>query len=96
METLRAPQVIAGMDLRYVLTWYLVSEGPLTVARLVTLLTRDGFTVRGRSSKTVSDALRWEIARRRVTKLSRSTYAVGSIPRSTARRIEARVRTLLR
>lgn len=81
---------LSGLDLRYVLTTYLVREGPLNVARLVALLHRDGFEVRGRPSKAVSDALRWEVARRRVVRTSRATYAIGTIPRSTARRIRAR------
>jgi len=90
------PRVVGGLHLRYLLTWYLVEEGPLTVARIVTLLERDGIDVEDRASKVVSDALRWEIARRRVVRLSRGTYAVGSIPPSTARRIRARARALRR
>ena len=94
MSTTSADRALAGRDLRYVLTWYLVNEGPLNVARLLSLLDRDGFVVGGRASKTVSDALRWEVARRRVVRTGRATYSVGTIPRTTARRIADRARHL--
>lgn len=85
---------LGGRDLRYVLTMLLHQHGPLTVARLVTLLHDQGFTVRGRASKEVSDALRWEIGRRRVVRLGRGRYAPGTIPPSTRRRIHRHVLAL--
>jgi hypothetical protein len=96
MMITQTPRYVGGRDLRWILTTYLVAQGPLTVARMVALLERDGFEVLGRPSKAVSDALRWEIGRRRVVKIGRGTYAVGVIPRTTARRIYLRVRELSR
>jgi hypothetical protein len=53
-----------------------------------------GFCVRGRASKAVSDALRWEIGRGRVRRLGRGVYGPGYIPRSTEYRIHQRVLAL--
>nr|WP_325096700.1 hypothetical protein [Mycolicibacterium vinylchloridicum] len=55
-----------GTNLRYVLTRYLQLNGPTTVADLVVALDDWGFTVAGRPSKAISDALRWERGRDRV------------------------------
>ena len=85
------PVLVGGRDLRYLLTILLHRHGPLTVARLVTLLEAEGFAVRGRPSKEVSDALRWEIGRKRVVRLGRGRYAPGVMPPSTARRIHRHV-----
>ncbi len=54
----------------------------------------EGFVVAGRPSKTISDALRWEIAHGRAVRLSRATYAPGSMPHSTRHRIAKRVTSL--
>ncbi|MGQ0432015.1 MAG: hypothetical protein ACT452_06380 [Microthrixaceae bacterium] len=84
MSTITTP-ALAGRELRYVLTVALhQADRPLTVAELVAILERDGLRVAGRSSKTVSDALRWEIGNGRVLKVGRSTYRRGTMPRSTA------------
>jgi hypothetical protein len=83
-----------GIELRYVLTLELAQNGPATVVELVQALGRHGFSVHGRASKTVADALRWEIARRRVRRLSRGLYAPGFIPHATEYRIINRVRVL--
>lgn len=48
------------------------------------MLSDDGLTVAGRSSKTISDALRWEVGRGRVIEVGRATYRRGTIARSTA------------
>ncbi len=90
---------IGGRDLRYVLTVLVHREGPLTVARMVALLDEEGFLVAGRPSKQVSDALRWEIGRRRVERLARGRYGPGVMPPTTRRRIARHVdhlRTLRR
>ena len=88
-----ASSVLAGRDLRYVLTVVLHQAGrPLTVAELVVILERDGLGIVGRPSKTISDALRWEIGKGRVVKVGRSTYARGRMPRSTASWIRQHVR----
>lgn len=65
----------------------------MTVPDLVHALARRGVTVHGRASKTVSDALRWEVEHGRVVRLGRGRYRAGRIPRSTmwwlARQVEA-------
>jgi hypothetical protein len=83
-----------GIELRYVLTMQLSQNGPATVTELIDALGRHGFCVRGRASKAVSDALRWEIARGRVRRSGRGLYAPGFIPHSTEYRIINRVRVL--
>jgi hypothetical protein len=83
-----------GIKLRYVLTMQLSQNGPATVTELIDALGRHGFCVRGRASKAVSDALRWEIARGRVRRSGRGLYAPGFIPHSTEYRIINRVRVL--
>jgi hypothetical protein len=87
---------LTGVDLRYVLTRALAVCGRMTVAELVNELTRQGFTVKGRPTKAVSDALRWEIRRGRVRRLGHGLYGPGPIPRSTEHRIIARVSALRR
>ena len=52
---------VRGTDLRYLLTAYLFDHGPATMDELVEALTYHGFHTAGRTSKAVSDALRWEI-----------------------------------
>jgi hypothetical protein len=85
---------VRGVELRYVLTWLLAHEGPATVAELVDRLTMHGFAVGGRPSKTVSDALRWEMRHGRVWPRGRGSYSSGEMPRATEYRIEKRVRSL--
>jgi hypothetical protein len=91
-----AARPVRPIELRYVLTSYLVDLGPLTVSDLIGMLAADGIAVAGRPSKTISDALRWEVARGRVTRVGRGRYAPGRIPRGTAHRIRARVDALRR
>lgn len=77
-----------GRSLRFVVVDELMRAGrPVTVAEMVELLAAAGFTLRGRPSKVISDALRWEIRRGRVVRLRRGVYRYRSAPRSTARRI---------
>jgi hypothetical protein len=90
------PRLIAGRELRYVLTLTLMHAGSLTVRELVGAVERRGFSLGGRPSKTVSDALRWEIRRGRVVRVGRGRYATGSIPRSTRSWIRARVAMMQR
>jgi len=52
---------LRGIDLRYVLTMHLASQGPATIVELIDALSHHGFHIRGRPSKAVSDALRWEV-----------------------------------
>jgi hypothetical protein len=85
---------LRGIELRYVLTLRLAQEGPATIAELIDALGQHGFSVQGRPSKAVSDALRWEIGHGRVNRLARGRYGPGYIPRSTDYRIHQRVLTL--
>jgi hypothetical protein len=85
---------LSGRDLRYVLTSY-IDAGYNTVKTLVRKLAEDGYTVWGRASKVVSDALRWEIRNGRVQRLRRGVYGINEMPRSTRHRIRARARDLL-
>jgi hypothetical protein len=85
---------VKGTDLRYLLTAYLVDHGPATVDELVEALTYHGFRTPGRTSKSVSDALRWEMARGRVVRFRRGRYRPASMPRATEYRIFQRVRAL--
>ena len=84
---------LSGRDLRYVLTRY-IQQGHTTVAALARQLAADGYTVWGRASKVISDALRWEIRNGRVRRLRRSVYTINHIPRTTSHRIAKRTQTL--
>ena len=83
-----------GRGQRYVLTELLFDHGPLRVAEIVALLHSQGLVVGGRPSKTVSDALRWEVAHGRVVRLDRGLYGPGRMPRSTRAWIRRRNRLL--
>ena len=85
---------LRGIELRYMLTMQLAHHGPATVAELIDALHYQGFRVRGRPSKAVSDALRWEIEHGRVHRLGRGRYGPAYIPRSTDYRIHQRVLAL--
>jgi len=85
---------LKGTELRYVLTLHLAQHGRATVAELIDVLAWHGFSVRGRASKAISDALRWEIGRGRVYRLRRGLYGPGCIPRGTEYRILNRVLAL--
>jgi hypothetical protein len=83
-----------GRGQRYVLTELLFDHGPLRVAEILALLHAEGLVVGGRPSKTVSDALRWEVAHGRVVRLGRGLYGPGHLPRSTRAWIRRRNRLL--
>jgi hypothetical protein len=85
---------LKGIELRYVLTMHLAHHGRATIAEMVDALRRQGFCIRGRASKSVSDALRWEIGRGRVRRLGRGVYGPTYIPRATEYRIHQRVLAL--
>jgi hypothetical protein len=87
--------LLHGIELRYALTLTLVRAGvPLTVPELVRALEREGFTVPGRASKEVSDALRWEVGWGRVVRVRRGVYVAGHMPKQTLSRIRRRVGVL--
>ncbi|OBH49559.1 hypothetical protein [Mycobacterium sp. E2479] len=85
---------LRGIELRYVLAMQLAVHGPATITELTEALDWHGFCVRARPSKVISDALRWEIERGRVTRLGRGRYGPGYMPRGTEHRIHQRVLTL--
>ncbi|ORW31927.1 hypothetical protein AWB91_13070 [Mycobacterium paraense] len=85
---------LKGIELRYVLTMHLAHNGPATVAEMREALERQGFCVPGRASKTISDALRWEMGRDRVRRMGRGRYGPRYIPRGTEHRIHQRVLAL--
>jgi hypothetical protein len=90
------PRRLAGRDLRLVLTQTLLDRGPLSTAQLVASLESRGFELAGRASKTVSDALRWEVGRGRVRRLGRGRYGPGTMSRTMAWRVRTRTRDLQR
>lgn len=80
--------IIWGRALRFLLVDHMMAaERPVSVAEMVDLIAGAGFTLGGRPSKVISDALRWEVRRGRVVRLRRGIYRYRSAPRSTARRI---------
>jgi hypothetical protein len=85
---------VTGTDLRYLLTAYLFDHGPATVEELVDALAYHGFQPAVRTSKSVSDALRWEMAHGRVIRSRRGHYRPGSMTRAVQHRILQRVRAL--
>ncbi len=73
--------VIESRHLRYLLVAELMRcQLPVSPRELVERIEARGLTVPGRAPKTVSDALRWEVAKGRVVKLGRGRYAGGNNP----------------
>jgi hypothetical protein len=95
---------LRGRPLRYVLVELMACVRPsatnpggvVTVGQLVQQLKAQGFLFAGRTSKVISDALRWEVRRGRVERLERGVYRWVGAPRSTRSRIERRVRAVRR
>jgi hypothetical protein len=58
-----------------------------TAAATAATVAAQGYRLPGRASKTISDALRWEVRRGRVVRLGRGRYCYATAPASTARRI---------
>lgn len=85
---------LRGIELRYALTMELFLHGPATVPQLIDALAWHGFAARGRPSKCISDALRWEMGYGRVRRLGRGRYGPGWMPRGTEHRIHHRVMAL--
>ncbi len=94
MTLLEYAHPIRGLALRYLLTSHLIEGGPRTVRELVDAVLADGFELNGRPSKEVSDALRWEMRRGRVSRRGRGLYGPGTMPRQTAAHICNQVRQL--
>lgn len=70
----RQRKVLQGIELRYMLTVNLDIHGEASIFALIEQLYYQGFSIPGRPSKTVSDALRWEMRRGRVRRLRRGVY----------------------
>ncbi len=85
---------LQGIELRYALTMHLAHHGQATIGEMIDALAGQGFHIRGRASKVISDALRWEIGRDRVRRMGRGRYGPRYIPRSTEHRIHQRVLAL--
>lgn len=82
----------AGVQLRHAICFCLLdADSPLTLSQLLVRLEDLGVLVPGRPSKTLSDALRWEVRKGRAVRLSRSTYGAGTMPRSTEWWIRSRI-----
>ena len=86
--------VLRRTELRYTLTRLLQLLGPSSVTELVAALDAWDFAVSGRPTKTVSDALRWEMQRGRVWRRGWGRYSAAGIPRGTEHRIIKRVEAL--
>jgi hypothetical protein len=86
--------VLRGTELRYTLTRLLRLRGPSTVTELIAALHNWNFAVAGRPTKTVSDALRWEMQHERVWRRDWGRYSAAGMPRSTEHRIVTRVEAL--
>jgi hypothetical protein len=87
---------LRGIELRYVLTMQLSSHGPASIPELADALAWHGFGVAGRPSKSIADALRWEMGYGRVRRLGRGLYGPDCMPRGTEHRINKRVMALRR
>lgn len=93
-----APNAIRGWELRFVLVDMLAQwGGVLSVKEMAALLERDGYSLAGRPSQVISDALRLEIGKGRVRRVARGRYRFVGMPKATASRFYAgahRVRAL--
>ena len=79
---------------RYLVVRLFERGGEATITELVDDLHGEGFGVPGRPSRTVSDALRTEVARGRVVRVTRGLYALGHVPRTTKHRMVHTVASL--
>lgn len=87
-----APGELRGINLRSWLVLELAdTNGPVTVAELIGRVRMSGLRVEGRASKTISDALRWEVLRGRAVRLARGRYSIGRLARSTRHRMQHRL-----
>jgi len=79
---------LRGRGLRWVLLDELKRHTQLSVAAMARTLADHGFDLGpGRASKLISDALRWEVRRGRITRPSRGIYRWAGTTRATSRRI---------
>lgn len=83
---------LRGRSLRHASLALLQRAGwPLSVAELRHQLEAAGFSIAGPDpNKALADALRWEVARKRLRRVARGRYAVGRLPKVTASRVRHR------
>ena len=80
-----------GRDLRHAVLAVLARAPAMTIADLLAVFERAGFTVAGADPhKVLSDALRYEARRGRVRRITRGRYAIGSVAKTTAWRMRMR------
>jgi hypothetical protein len=92
MHAREAPPLTDARRLRYVLCVALLdARGSRSVRQLIDVAEIAGCRLPGRPSKVVSDALRWEVRSGRIARVARSQYVIGSMPRSTAWWLRARL-----
>jgi hypothetical protein len=89
-------QALTGKTLRWVACLVLRDAArALTVSEIVERVEALGYTIEGeRAGKRVSDALRWEVGRGRVTQIGRDLYGSGIMQRSTEYSMRKRVEAL--
>ncbi|MEY2421572.1 MAG: hypothetical protein QOI95_1639 [Acidimicrobiaceae bacterium] len=86
---------LSGLSLRYALIVSLVGVGrEVTTRELIAAIEAYGLEIEGRPSKTVSDALRWEVRRGRAVRVGRGRYRAGTVSRQTVWRMRKRLRAL--
>jgi len=90
------PHDLRGKNLRYALLTVLAEQGPGSIAELRRRLERLGLVIGGEDpAKTVSDVLRYECAKGRVSREARGRYRAGIRPDTTRRRHRDRLRDLV-
>lgn len=83
-----ADHPLRGRGLRWVLLDELKRHAQLTVSAMARILAGHGFDLGpGRASKLISDALRWEVRRGRITRPARGVYRWVGATQATSRRI---------
>lgn len=86
---------LRGINLR---AWLVLavadSDRVVTVAELVSGLDTSSYGYVGRASKTISDALRWEVRKGHLRRLGRGRYALGRLSRSARYRMRNRLRAV--
>ena len=83
---------LRGLDLRSaVVVLLLARQRPATLVDLASMLRRDGFDVGPAPTKTIADALRWEVRRGRVARVGRGIYAAGTVAKASKHRMRTRV-----
>jgi len=86
---------LRGINLRAWLVLTIADSGrAVTVAELVDGIDVSSYGHAGRASKTISDALRWEVRKGHLRRLERGCYALGRLSRSARYRMRNRLRAV--